>query len=326
MSNPKHNKPQTSAPIDVPSETLSETRTETPSAALAAPAATPPAPATELDALALAYENNVTSLSEQLEKIAVANPEFGQRLAEVIAYTVARVDGVVGNQQIPIPYIGMRQATTKEDSLPDPDTRIGELYSKQGRLGPKQELIPLLTHRKRVKFSQGSTRPDCSSLDGETGTKYGACKSCPHSQRDESSDTRSACSAGHAFAFVSADFTQLYQVDFMKTNASVGKRLKDLAMRPTGLYSAVFELSTKKEKNKRDEEYHVFSVKAAGRKVEGPEYEAARLLSRYFDMRHKFSVARQGLYEKEDGPIPVGAIGGGETSADAGPDFSAGAL
>lgn len=321
--------------IETEGETVESTTSPTPDSpetSTSTALATPGGPSTPGEALTLAYENKVNSLFSELEELSRTAPdEFSDRLAEVMAYMVARVEGMAGNQQVPIPYVSIRQGMTKEESLPDDNIKLGELYSAQERIGPELKIIPLYMHFERVKFSQGSDRPDCSSSDGETGFKYGNCKVCPHSQRDEASDTRSACSFGYSYSAVSQDFTQLYQIKFMKTNAAAGKKLRSLSAQPTGIFSKTFKLSTKKEKNDKGE-YYTFAVAPGGERVKGVEYQAARLLSKYFEARHAYNLTRQA---QRDGAGGGGALNAGmpangaahtEADASAPPDFENDAL
>jgi hypothetical protein len=318
-------------PIEASGETVESTTSPAPAETPTSTAITThTAPSTPGEALSLAYEGKVSDVYSELEKVARDNPEFGERLADVMAYMVARVEGMAGNQQVPIPYVNIRQGMTKEESLPEDNIKLGELYTAQERLGGTLEIIPLYMHFERVKFVQGSDRPDCSSSDGETGFKYGNCKTCPHSQRDEASDTRSACSFGYNYSAVSKDFTQLFQIKFMKTNAAAGKKLRSLSAQPTGIFSKTFKVSTAKQKNDKGE-YYTFAVAPGGERVQGAQYQAARLLSKYFEARHAYNLTRQSQRDGGGGgSLSAGmpGVGGTHTAADASapPDFENDAL
>lgn len=331
MSSKNKNEKTVSEPIDVEGSTVSSSA----SSEKAAPAAATESSALALpeasqDGLEVAYGNKVDTLYGRLEEIADANPEFAENLSEVMAYLVARVEGMAGNQQVPIPYVNVRQGMTKEASLPSENIKQGELYTSSDRIGPELRFIPLYMHHKRVKFNQSGDRPDCSSNDAVTGFKYGNCATCPHAQRDEAANIRAACSFGYAFAVVDTEFTQLYYVDFMKTSSGTGKKLRGLSAKPTGIFSRSFRLYTTKEKNEKGE-YYVLAVAPTGDKVTGPQYDAARILSAFFEARHGYTVARQLEGGDKGGSLnaAAGASGGAahtEADGDAAPDFSGAGL
>lgn len=315
---------ETAPPIDVEGTTVASTTTPI----VDAPASTALATAPKGDDRTLLYEGKLSEFYEKLESIALANPELGENLAESMAYLVARVEGMEGNRQVPIPYINMRQGLTKEAKLPSDNVKQGDLFTDLERIGPEVKLILLHAHNKRVKFSQGSDRPDCSSNDAVTGFKYGSCEVCPHRARDEAAGIRAACSFGYAFAAVSTDFKQLYMIDFMKTSSGAGKKLLKLASHPQGIFSRSFRIYTSKEKNEKGE-YWVLAVAPTGDKVTGAEYEAARILSQFFTARYAFMQSRPNE-ERSGGPLNATASASGaahtEADGDAAPDFSGAGL
>ncbi len=329
MSKPTNKSPapaESAPPIDVESTTVASTT----SPIVDAPASTALAKATPAGGdRTVVYEGQLSEFYEKLESIALANPELGENLAESMAYLVARVEGMEGNRQVPIPYINMRQGLTKEAKLPSDNVKQGDLFTDLERIGPDVKLILLHAHNKRVKFAQGSDRPDCSSNDAVTGFKYGSCEQCPHRARDEAAGIRAACSFGYAFAAVSTDFKQLYQIDFMKTSSGAGKKLLKLASHPQGIFSRSFRIYTSKEKNDKGE-YWVLAVAPTGDKVTGAEYDAARILSQFFTARYAFMQSRPSGEERAGAALNATASASGaahaETNADAAPDFSGAGL
>lgn len=328
MSKPTNKTPapaETAPPIDVEGENLSSVTTPT----VDAPASTALATTPKGDERTLLYEGKLSEFYDKLFDIAAANPELSDNLTESMAYLVARVEGMEGNRQVPIPYINMRQGLTKEAKLPSENVKQGDLYTDLERIGPEVKLILLHAHNKRVKFTQGSDRPDCSSNDAVTGFKYGSCEACPYRARDEAAGIRAACSFGYAFAAVSTDFKQLYQIDFMKTSSGAGKKLLKLASHPQGIFSRSFKIYTSKEKNDKGE-YWVFAVSPTGDKVTGAEYEAARILSQFFTARYAYMQSRPSNEDRAGGPLNATASASGaahtEADADAAPDFSGAGL
>lgn len=228
------------------------------------------------------FDGRIEAAGNVLRDIIQRDPELGEALQEIVDYTAARVEGVAGEQAIPIPYVSICQKMTKEDSLPG-EVKVGELYTRQEPLGPTLKFIPLFFSYKRAKFVTGSDSPECYSIDGKIGSKWGNCAQCPHARYEEGA--RSACSGGHSVAMVSEDFRHLYVTDFTKTSSSAGKKLKTMALDPRGVFTRGFELFTKKESNAKGE-YYVFKTKPTGVRPTGTQYEAARALFQYFQARH----------------------------------------
>ena len=106
---------------------------------------------------------------------------------------------------------------TKEESAPD-DAKVGSLYTKTGDApGTSIEVIPLLYHQKRTKFSADKEKPDCTAIDAKIGNTYGDCDKCAYSKFQEG--VKTGCSFGHSYFVVTKDFKHLYQVDFSKTSS-----------------------------------------------------------------------------------------------------------
>lgn len=306
----------------IDAEVVESTTTST---ALATPTASavtaPAAPAAPTD-----FEGRLAQIGETLADIAARNPDLQEAIEELILYTVAKVDGIEGSRGITIPNVNIRQKMTKQESLPG-EVKEGELYTKQAVVGKELDFIPLFIHRKRVMFETGKERPVCYSNDGITGSVHGSCEKCAYGRY--SGDTKADCSVGRAVSAVSSDFSQLYQIDFMKTSAKTGGRLETLAASPRGIYSSIFKLTTEKEKNAKGEFYKL-QVYATNTKVRGAHYELARALSQLFKVKFDMSVenarnarARTAAGGAIDGN--AGFVSSGE-GADSDPDFASGAL
>lgn len=300
--------PPNPAPLPPP-EAPVEVLTKEESAALAtAPAAATALAPGRFDAGP--YEARIAAAGEALKTIAAENPELREKLEELALYAVARVEGIAGDRGVQIPNVSVRQQMTKSESLPG-DVKVGELYTKQKVIGPELVFVPLYAHFKRVRFVQGQDRPECYSDDGVIGSKWGVCARCAHGRYVEGE--RAGCSSGYAFSVVSDDFTNLYQIDFIKTSSKTGKRLMNLASSPHGIFKYSFRLSTEKVKNAKGEFYEL-RVGPAGGEMKGPNYHAARALSKFFEARFEMGVERR----RAGGGAPVANNAGGVLTAGAG--------
>ncbi len=262
-------------------------------------------------------EERIEHASGRLAELAVGNDEL-QGLEEVAMYFGGGVEGAEDIHGASIPNVRLRQKMTKSESLPG-EVKEGNLYTQVEALGPELNVIPLHASYQRVRFVQGENRPECSSLDGVTGFRYGPCKTCVHNTMEPG--VQPGCSGGWAFGVVSEDFTRIMKIHFTKTSSKAGQRLKTLAVRPPAIFQAAFRIYSEKETNKKGE-FYKFAVDPTGRKVTGDRLEAARALSQLFKAEHELAMGRSAARGTQSG-------GGGaqgthtipENSGDVPPNF-----
>lgn len=268
-------------------------------------------------ATSASFDDRIAAAGAKLTELANQHPEYTDRLIDLSMYVAARIEGIVGDRGVPIPNLLVRQAMTKEENVPE-GVKVGGFYTKGGDdMGNELNIIALLGHFKRVKFVQGQDRPECSSDDGVTGSKYGDCKTCAYQKYEEGA--RAACSSGYTFTAVTEDFTKLYQIDFTKTSSKFGRKLMQLAV-PPALFATVFTIYTDKETNTKGT-FYVTKVKPTGKKVTANpvEYEIARTVSQFATARFEKMVEnRRAGRALSGGSSPAGAIGAGASSN--GPD------
>lgn len=313
MSDNKKNKSPASTTLGAPADTPAEVVSETPSTALTT-AAMNQAAAAKL--AAMSYDDRITTAHDKLSELAERNPEYADRIIDLQQYAASKIEGIVGDRSVPIPVLLVRQAMTKEENLPSSDIKVGSFYTKGGDApGTSLTIIPLLAHFKRVKFTQGQDRPECTSDDGRTGSRYGDCKTCVYAKFEEGA--RAACSSGYSYIAVTENFEKLYQIDFTKTSSKYGRKLQQLAVAPA-LFAKAFEIYTDKETNSKGT-FYVTKVKPTVKKITGFEFELARTLFQFAEARFERSAEARAQARLAAGAQTAGAAGSGDAGSNEDP-------
>jgi hypothetical protein len=137
------------------------------------------------------------------------------------------------------------QATTDRSKLPRGAT-IGSLVLGESLVATPLKVVPLRSYITRQMWNPdpSTSQMICSSPDGETGFKYGKCKTCIHQKFDEV-EKRSACNKTITVVSVTEDLTNVFYTNFSKTNYSNGMDWQAL-MKKAGVspYKRVYELSS----------------------------------------------------------------------------------
>ncbi len=151
------------------------------------------------------------------------------------------------------PILKVVQATTDRSSLPK-GTTIGDLVVGDTKQEQPLKVIPLRMWDSRNMWDpdKDSKRILCRSPDAITGSQGQACKTCPHSQFDQENN-RVDCTKNKTFLVISADLSEIFEVNFSKTNYQNGMEWTSL-MRKAGTapYRRIYELhaeTSKKYKN-----------------------------------------------------------------------------
>jgi len=268
--------------------------------------------ASMVKAEALSYDDRIGAANDRLSELAAQNPEYSDRILDLQGYVASKIEGIVGDRGVPIPNLLVRQAMTKEENLPSSDIKVGGFYTKAGEnLGTEVTVIALLGHFKRVKFNPGQDRPDCTSDDGVTGSRYGDCKTCPYAKYEEGA--RAACSSGYSYIAVTENFEKLFQIDFTKTSSKYGRKLQQMAVAPA-LFATAFVIYTDKETNAKGT-FYVTKVKPTGKKVTGPEFEIARALAAFAMARFERNVSARKAARNTTSGAALGAGSVGDTES-----------
>jgi len=143
------------------------------------------------------------------------------------------------------PTLKLTQATTDRSKLPKGAT-IGSLILGEHIVKPPLKAVPM-----RVYITRQMWNPDpaaatmvCSSPDGITGFRYGACKTCPHAVFDEV-EKKTACNKTITVISVAEDLSNVFITNFSKTNYSSGMDWQGL-MKKAGVspYKRIYEISS----------------------------------------------------------------------------------
>lgn len=248
----------------------------------------------------------MVSANKRLVVLAETAPELAAKLLKLAKVTNPHVKGIEGDQTAGIPSMMIRQKMTREDNYAD-SVKVGGFYTKQGDdWGNEMIVIPLRGTRKKVKFVKGEDRPECTSEDGITGNKHGDCATCPYGKYETGVKTQ--CSSGWNWTFVSEDFTKFFQVDFLKTSSSTGKRIGSLSAGLEAVYGRKLKLTSDKQTNEHGE-FYVYKVAPTGIEVEGAEFQAADALTDFAMARAEAFRARFG------GSATGGTLGAGTAGA-----------
>jgi hypothetical protein len=189
-------------------------------------------------------------MSKNFEKLAeLAKDLPASHKSDAVALVTRMGETIEGLSDKPMEWkpltLKLVQATTDRSKLPKGAT-IGSLILGESIVQTPLRIIPL-----RVYITRQNWNPDpsaatmvCSSPDAVTGFRFGACKVCPHSQFDEV-EKRSACNKTITVVAVTEDLTNIFFINFSKTNYANGMDWQGL-MKKAGVspYKRVYEISS----------------------------------------------------------------------------------
>lgn len=245
--------------------------------------------------ISLAVEG-LNELSTSLE-----NEDLADKVLELAQLTQPGIKGMEGDERVRIPQVFIRQPSSSSDVIPD-DCKIGHLYDSNGNnLGDSLTFIPILVHTVRKKW--GEEQIDCQSLDGVTGTRYGACSECPYGRFEKG--VRPDCSRGHSFFGVTEDLSALYNIQFLKSSAKAGRNIKRL-VGPPALWGKSFTVTTEKiSTNNRN--YYEYRTSPSGRNTDDETMEICDKLHEFYQARYYLALHNQALFAQR---LKEGAAGG----------------
>jgi len=260
---------------------------------------------------------------EQLEALSKTLPaELGEKVLTISTLTRPGIAGVEGRQRVTIPFVQMRQPSTNAPAMPE-DTKLGELYSADGVIGPRLVILPILAHDIRKMW--GEDKMECQSLDGVTGTVHGTCNTCPFGKYEEG--VRTPCSKGTAIYGVTEDLSALYRIDFTKTSASAGRNILRLA-RPPALWARSFSITTEKKTGGKGT-YYEMKTALTGNKTSAEVMQVCEHLHTFYKAlyeRAKMALAAQLARQAAAGGAGAGGVIDVTPNADGVIDFSEGSV
>lgn len=124
------------------------------------------------------------------------------------------------------PLLKIVQGMSDRNKLPK-GAMIGDVIIGERKMESPVKIIPIRVWEARQYWSpdQNEARMLCSSPDSQVGYLGFNCKSCPHSKYDEEAK-RSDCSKLEVVMAMTEDLSELFVINFAKTNYAEGREFK----------------------------------------------------------------------------------------------------
>jgi hypothetical protein len=153
------------------------------------------------------------------------------------------------------PLLKIVQGMSDRNKLPK-GAMIGDVIIGERKVESPMKFIPIRVYESRQYWSpdQNEARMLCSSPDAQVGYLGFNCKSCPHAKYDEEAK-RSECSKLEVVMAMSEDLSELFVINFAKTNYNEGREFKSKlrkAMVPP--YKRVYGLRSESSKQYKNVE------------------------------------------------------------------------
>jgi hypothetical protein len=153
------------------------------------------------------------------------------------------------------PLLKVVQGMSDRNKLPK-GAMIGDVIIGERKVEAPLKFIPIRVYESRQYWSpdQNEARMLCSSPDAQVGYLGFNCKSCPHSKYDEEAK-KSDCSKLEVVMAMSEDLSELFVINFAKTNYTEGRDFKSKlrkAMVPP--YKRVYGLRSESSKQYKNVE------------------------------------------------------------------------
>lgn len=161
------------------------------------------------------------------------------------------------------------QGTSDRGKLPK-GVGIGDFVLGEEKLDQPTEVIPLIAWMSRQMWDPNpdNAKMICNSPDGTVGFQFGECRSCPNGKFDTEAN-RSACNKQVSVLVITSDLTNVFTVNFAKTNYMNGVDWQGL-MKKAGVapYKRLYKLSSQTSTKNKNVEL-VKAEPVTGVKVEG---------------------------------------------------------
>lgn len=198
---------------------------------------------------------------ENLKALAANLPAVYKENAEALLERMGEVIEGIGDEPITWKPNMLRlvQGTTDRGSIPK-GTTIGDFVLGEARVERPLKFVPIIVWDGRQYWSPDQTESKmlCSSPDAKLGYIGANCNSCPHSAWDEETK-KTECSKVKQALVIAEDLSDIFQVNFAKTNYATGMELIGL-MKKAGVapYRRIYNLDSKtSSKNKNVENFDV---------------------------------------------------------------------
>lgn len=198
---------------------------------------------------------------DNLKALAANLPTGYKENAEALLERMGEVIEGIGDEPIVWKPNMLRlvQGTTDRGSIPK-GTTIGDFVLGESRVERPLKFIPIIVWDGRQYWSpdQNESKMLCSSPDSKLGYIGANCNSCPHSAWNEE-EKKSECGKVKQALVIAEDLSDVFQINFAKTNYSTGMELMSL-MKKAGVapYRRIYSIDSKtNSKNKNVENFDV---------------------------------------------------------------------
>jgi hypothetical protein len=194
---------------------------------------------------------------EKLYELAEQLPEsVRDNAVELLTRMNTKIEGI-GDTDVEWypPLLKIVQGMSDRNKLPK-GAMIGDVIIGERKVESPMKFIPIRVYESRQYWSpdQNEARMLCSSPDAQVGYLGFNCKSCPHAKYDEEAK-RSECSKLEVVMAMSEDLSELFVINFAKTNYNEGREFKSKlrkAMVPP--YKRVYGLRSESSKQYKNVE------------------------------------------------------------------------
>jgi hypothetical protein len=165
---------------------------------------------------------------EKLYELAEQLPEsVRDNAVELLTRMNTKIEGI-GDTDVEWypPLLKIVQGMSDRNKLPK-GAMIGDVIIGERKVESPMKFIPIRVYESRQYWSpdQNEARMLCSSPDAQVGYLGFNCKSCPHAKYDEEAK-RSECSKLEVVMAMSEDLSELFVINFAKTNYNEGREFK----------------------------------------------------------------------------------------------------
>jgi hypothetical protein len=211
---------------------------------------------------------------DSLKVLAAALPDsHKQNALDLLEKMEAVVEGI-GDEPIRwrAALLKLIQATSDRSKLPK-GVGAGDFMLGEEKVDAPLKVIPLYIGNGRQYWSpdKDEAKMLCSSPDAKVGYIGLDCAKCPHGQFNEET-RKSECSKIKQMLVIAADFSDIFSINFAKTNYAIGTEFESL-LKKAGVapYRRVYQLSSKTNAKYKNVESYVVEPAPAAEKNVAPE-------------------------------------------------------
>lgn len=251
---------------------------------------------------------------DKLKELAQALPDTVKNNAILLADRMGEV--IEGFGDTPLEWrpgiFKIVQATSDRGKLPK-GAGIGSFVLGEDLLTQPFSVIPISMNTTRQYWNPDPEMAQmiCSSPDAVVGFQYGKCNACPYSKFD-TENNKSQCNKTLSILCMAADFSQVFVINFSKTNYMNGIDWKGV-MSKAGVapYKRIYQLSSQtSSKSKNVETIKADPLPQGQNRVEGAQLAFMEELFKISSLDRKESLKKFGEYillkqERNNGLLPA---------------------